>query len=77
MFEQFDFDVFCICRIRLDHVKCDTSAWPTCNKKAVDLKRKFECHLLPYRCHSVNEDAIRQVCPEEGNAHVHINTCSR
>ncbi|KAJ8320138.1 hypothetical protein KUTeg_002606 [Tegillarca granosa] len=48
-----------------DFCECDTSAWPTCKKKAIDLKRKFECHLLPSRCHQINEDKIRQICPEE------------
>lgn len=52
--------------VRVKQVQCDASAWPTCDPKAVLLKRKFECHMLPTRCHEVNEDEIRQICPEEG-----------
>ncbi|XP_071144831.1 uncharacterized protein [Mytilus edulis] len=53
------------CDVRVKQVQCDASAWPTCDPKAVLLKRKFECHMLPTRCHEVNEDEIRQICPEE------------
>ena len=52
--------------VRVKQVQCDSSAWPTCDPKAILLKRKFECHMLPTRCHEVNEDEIRKICPEEG-----------
>jgi hypothetical protein len=55
--------------VRVKQVQFDSAAWPTCDPKAILLKRKFECHMLPTRCHEVNEDAIRQICPEEGIHH--------
>lgn len=56
---------FLNCRIRVDHVTCDSQAWPTCDPRAIALKTKFECHLLPVRCHDVNEDEISKVCPAD------------
>ncbi|KAL5015195.1 hypothetical protein ScPMuIL_009465 [Solemya velum] len=56
------FDDFC--RVRVRHVGCDAQAWPSCDQNAVQLKNKFECHLLPDRCHDVNEDDIRRICPQ-------------
>lgn len=63
------FKVICVTflnyRIRVDHVTCDSQAWPTCDPRAIALKTKFECHLLPVRCHDVNEDEISKVCPAD------------
>ncbi|XP_062594242.1 uncharacterized protein LOC134255747 [Saccostrea cucullata] len=61
------------CKIRVDHVTCDSQAWPTCDPKAIALKTKFECHLLPVRCHEVNEDEISKVCPAD--ARLRPNSC--
>eukprot|EP00105_Crassostrea_gigas_P024248 XP_011444436.1 PREDICTED: uncharacterized protein LOC105340196 isoform X1 [Crassostrea gigas] len=61
------------CKIRVDHVTCDSQAWPTCDPRAIALKTKFECHLLPVRCHDVNEDEISKVCPADSRVKPH--TC--
>ncbi|KAK3104452.1 hypothetical protein FSP39_002380 [Pinctada imbricata] len=61
------------CKIRVDHVSCDANAWATCDPKAVQLKTKFECLLLPARCHNINEDDIVKICPAD--AIVKPHTC--
>ncbi|XP_048770713.2 uncharacterized protein LOC125676854 [Ostrea edulis] len=61
------------CKIRVDHVTCDSKAWPTCDSRAIALKTKFECHLLPMRCHDVREGEIAKVCPPDSRIKPH--TC--
>ncbi|KAL3861972.1 hypothetical protein ACJMK2_007978 [Sinanodonta woodiana] len=52
---------FCSARVR--HVTCDAQAWPTCDSKAVDLKNRFECQLIPTKCLKTHSSEISGICP--------------
>ena len=75
MYDSYLNDIIIFISVRVKQVQCDSAAWPTCDPKAILLKRKFECHMLPTRCHEVNEDALRQICPEEGIHHLCFQFC--
>ncbi|OWF40319.1 uncharacterized protein LOC110463981 [Mizuhopecten yessoensis] len=60
------------CDIRVKHVECDTSAWTSCDPKAVDLKRKFECHLIPTKCHQLNAKDVDKICPVASQVKPHL-----
>ncbi|KAL3861977.1 hypothetical protein ACJMK2_007983 [Sinanodonta woodiana] len=63
--QKLDMDAFLsdFCSSRIRHVICDSKAWPSCNPKAVDLKNKFECQLIPSKCLKTHADEISGICP--------------
>ncbi|XP_033763903.1 uncharacterized protein LOC117345069 [Pecten maximus] len=60
------------CDIRIKHVQCDTSSWDSCDPKAIELKRKFECHLIPTKCHQINSKDVDIVCPVASQVKPHL-----
>ncbi|XP_060074129.1 uncharacterized protein LOC132553865 [Ylistrum balloti] len=60
------------CDIRVKHVQCDINAWTTCDPKAIDLKRKFECHLIPTKCHQINSKDVDEICPLASQVKPHL-----
>ncbi|XP_076085110.1 uncharacterized protein LOC143055940 [Mytilus galloprovincialis] len=44
------------CRIRVQHMECDTTAWKeSCHEVTVGLKNEFQCAMLPGICHNITE----------------------
>ncbi|XP_069115668.1 uncharacterized protein [Argopecten irradians] len=60
------------CEVRIKHVQCDTSAWDDCDPKAIELKRKFECHLIPTKCHQIHSKGVDDVCPVTSQVKPHL-----
>ncbi|KAK3592447.1 hypothetical protein CHS0354_001566 [Potamilus streckersoni] len=63
--QKLDMDTFLsdFCSTRVRHVTCDAQAWPTCDPKAVDLKNRFECQLIPTKCLKTHNNEITGICP--------------
>lgn len=64
------FSDFCTARVK--HVACDSNAWPSCQKSAIDLKNQFECQLIPSKCYNSHKDNINVICPNTDFEDIYI-----